>query len=335
MSMPLLPEDDFVPMRGFQSANAQTVLAALLPAPSVSFRRERWDTPDGDFVDVDWLPAPADAPHVLMLHGLEGSSQAAYVRRLSVLAAERGWGAVALNFRSCSGELNRLARSYNAGDTGDAAFVVKRLRSQLNGPLLAAGYSLGGSVLAGLLAELGDAAPLTAAALVSVPFDLDACAQRLDAAEAWSRLYRAWFLKTLLRKAWGKHRRHPGLLKASALLGVRTLRGYDDVVTAPLHGFADAAEYYARSSSGPKLLRIRTPTLIVSSEDDPLAPAAMVPNAARSYPALQLALSPRGGHVGFVGGWIGRPRYWADGQIVRFFEKRLAAVRAPGHGKGA
>lgn len=311
----------FKPMPGATGGHAQTMLAAFLRSPGpVPVHRHRWETPDGDFVDVDQLHAPNEAPHVLVLHGLEGSSKAGYVRETLRLLHQKGFGAVALNFRSCSGEPNRQLRTYNSGDITDARFVISQLRARgITGPLYGVGFSLGGSVLLNLLAKTGDDCPLDGACAISVPFDLGACAGLLDRGEGLTRVYRDLFLATLKAKSLGKARAHPGVLDPDAIRRARGLRAFDDVVTAPLFGFDSADAYYAACSSGPQLHLIRRPTLLITSEDDPLAPASLLPEDARKNPNLSLLITARGGHVGFMSGTPRQPHWWAEEQAVQFF----------------
>ena len=320
--MPLIHDSTFQPAVGLSSAHAQTVFAAAFGSiEGPALRRERWDTPDGDFVDLDLLDADASAPHVLVFHGLEGSSRSRYVPALFQQVASAGWGGMVLNYRSCSGVPNRLARSYHAGDTADARWAVERLRERTRGPLFAVGFSLGANVLALLLAEWGERAPLCAAALVSAPFDLAACAAQLDGPGFWPAVYRRWYLHTLLAKARAKAARFPSQVDLRRLNGVRTIRDFDEVYTAPIHGFAGVADYYGRSSCGPALARIRTPALLLSAEDDPISPPRP-PADAVDNPHLECVLTRGGGHVGFVAGSALRPRYWAEERVVRYFERR-------------
>lgn len=229
-----------------------------------------------------------------------------------------------MNFRSCSGEPNRQLRSYNSGDITDARFVISQLRARgVSGPLFGVGFSLGGSVLLNLLAKTGEDCPLDGGAAISVPFDLDECATLLDRGEGLTRVYREIFLATLKSKSIARTRAHPGVLEPETIRRAKGIRGFDDVVTAPLFGFASADDYYAACSAGPQLHRIRRPTLLVSSEDDPLAPARMLPPDARGNPHLSIVVTARGGHVGFMTGTPRRPVWWAEEQAVRFFEHVL------------
>lgn len=316
----------FRPARGLSSPHAQTIFASLArPLRVPPLRRERWELPDGDFLDVDVVDAPPHAgnraPWLLVLHGLEGSSRAGYVASMLRGAHERGWGALALNFRSCGGEPNRLPRFYHSGETGDVREAIARLRERTGGPILGVGFSLGGNVLLRLLEEDGDGASLHAAAAVSVPFDLAACARALDEGGGPVSIYRAVFLRSLRRKALAKARCHPGALDPAAVRAARGIVAFDDAVTAPLHGFASAGAYYRACSSGPALDEIRRPTLCVSGADDPLVPAGCLPRP--SSPLVNLEVTASGGHVGFVAGSIARPRFWAEERALAFLERQI------------
>lgn len=317
------PLQTFRPAPGLDSPHAQTFFAALFRSrrrPPVV--RDRWELPDGDFIDVDLLPAAAHRPHVLVLHGLEGSAGASYVAEVIRLCGQLGWGALALNFRSCSGEPNRLPSFYHSGETGDALYAIARIRERVTGPLFAVGFSLGGNVLLMLLARTGDAAPLDAAAAISVPFDLQECARALDSSTGLTQVYRRWFLRSLKGKAEAKLRRHPGAIDAVRMRAARGIEAFDDAVTAPLHGFSSAGAYYAQSSSGPSIARIRRPTLLVSSRDDPLVPLPPPPEALAN-PCVTMLSTEHGGHVGFVAGTLWRPRYWAEQQALHFLSRQL------------
>ena len=317
--------DGFRPAAGLSSPHAQTIFASYLrPRHTPPLVRQRLETPDGDFVDADRLLADPRAPHLLILHGLEGSSKSGYVRAMLRGAAARGWGAVALNFRSCSGELNRRPRFYHSGETGDARFVQERLREEVQGPWAGVGFSLGGNVLLRLLEEEGERAPFVAAPAVSVPFDLLACARALDARRGgWMAIYRGVFLRSLKAKAIAKAQRHPGILDVERVRAAPGIEAYDDAVTAPLHGWATAADYYRACSSGAALDRIRIPTLLLTSDDDPIAPPSTLPPDVASNPALTLVRTARGGHVGFVAGSILRPRFWAEERVLDFLDHRF------------
>lgn len=315
------PTDPFTPAAGLASPNAQTIYAALVrPTHAPLVRRERYELPDGDFVDLDTFDGAPGAPHVMAIHGLEGSSQAGYVVAILRGAARRGWGATALNFRSCSGEPNRLARSYHSGEIGDSLAVMKHLQARISGPLYAVGFSLGANVLCRLLEETGADAPVHAAAAVSTPYDLAACCARLDGPGPFQLLYRERFLRTLKQKAREKLRRFPNAFNRKAMEAARSIRAFDDAVTAPLHGFRDADHYYAEASSGPRLHAIQRPTLLLSASDDPMLQSPVIPPQAADNPNLSVVLTERGGHVGFVSGRMHAPHFWGEAQALAFFD---------------
>ena len=324
----------FRPAWWLRGGHAQTIGGRFLRRRlSLDLRRERLETPDGDFVDLDFGPeAPGrrDAPLVVILHGLEGGSRSGYA--LATLRSLREWGAqgVVLNFRSCGGEMNRLPRFYHAGDTADLEHVLGWLAERRpDAPLGAIGFSLGGNVLLKYLGERGGAARqrLRAAAAVSVPFDLAAGADRLE--RGMGRIYTAWFMRNLMRKSRAKAATIGDRCDLEALSRARTLREFDDRATAPLHGFRDAGHYYAESSSAGYLHGIRVPTLLLHSLDDPFLPADAVPRGvADSNPQLTEAFTARGGHVGFVGGQPWAPELWAEREAARFVTAHLRCPEA-------
>jgi predicted alpha/beta-fold hydrolase len=326
---------DYAPARWLPGPHAMTVYAAVSrPLPRLPMRRERWELPDGDFLDLDRLDASAaGAPVLVVCHGLEGSSRAPYVRGLAARARALGLAVVALNFRSCSGEANRLPRFYHSGDTADLGLVVDRLAAEQPGrAVLLAGFSLGGNVVVKYLGERGESVPreVAGAAVVSVPFDLARCARALDGPGPWNRLYRTRFLVALRAKALAKDRRFPGLLDREAVRAARTFAAFDGAVTAPLHGFRSAEEYWARSSSGPFVGGVRRPLLAISSLDDPLVPADTLPlEAARANALVTFLATPGGGHVGFVAGTPLARTFFAEERAAAFLSQ-LGAPGVPG-----
>jgi predicted alpha/beta-fold hydrolase len=313
----------YAPARWLADPNLMTIFGPLLrPGPRVPLRRERWELSDGDFVDVDRLSGPRDAPLLLALHGLEGSSSSHYLRGLLGQARARGWRALALNFRGCSGDMNRLVRSYHSGETGDLAEMVRRARAEADRIVLA-GCSLGGNVLVKWLGEQGASVPgqIKAAVALSVPFDLALSARTLDGPGFWRWVYRTRFLRTLKRKSLQKLKRFPGAAEADRIRRARTLFEFDDALTARVHGFAGAEDYYARSSSGPFLERIRVPLLLLSAADDPFIPSDCIPKV--TNPAVTLEVSPQGGHLGFVEGPPWAPRFYAERRAAEFLAGHL------------
>jgi predicted alpha/beta-fold hydrolase len=310
-----------------------TVYASVArPFPRPRFRRERWDLPDGDFVDVDRLDgARRSAPVLLISHGLEGNSRASYVRGLAAAASRRGFAVAAWNFRGCSGEPNRLLRQYHSGDTGDLGAVVDRLAAEDRGrPIALAGFSLGGNQLVKWLGERGDDLPaaVRSAVGISVPFDLALCATALDGPGFWPWMYRERFLRRLRRKALRKAADHPGRIDAAAVRRTTTFSAYDGLVTAPLHGFASAEDYWTRSSSAQFVAGVRRPLLLLSADDDPLVPACSLPvYIAGRNPAVTLEVTSGGGHVAFVSGAPFRPVFWAEERAMDFLSGCLDGAR--------
>ncbi|NIR59674.1 MAG: hydrolase [Gammaproteobacteria bacterium] len=308
----------FKPAWWLPGAHLQTLWPHLVRrSPQVALKRERLALPDGDFTDLDWT-RPGERGLVVVLHGLEGSSRSHYVRGVLAALERHGFGGVLTHFRGCSGEPNRLARSYNAGDTADLDFVVATLAARHEGlPLFAAGFSLGANVLLKWLGERGAAAPLTAAVAVSPPFDLHKAARRLDA--GLSRLYQWALLRQLRRRLERKFRGGVDApIDLAILPRLLTFPQFDEHVTAPLHGYAGADDYYTRASCRPYIGSIHTPTHIIHALDDPFTLPSAVPRPSELPPHVDLELKTRGGHVGFVGGRLpGRARYWLDERIPR------------------
>jgi predicted alpha/beta-fold hydrolase len=319
--------EPFRPAWWLRNAHAQTVWRRFFGDGRIPpYRRERIETPDGDFVDLDWRVSCEETegrPLALILHGLEGCSGAKYVIGLMNELSRHGWDGVAMNFRSCSGELNRLPRFYHSGETEDLDFIVSRLVGKFPGrPTAIVGYSLGGNVLLKWLGEKGEKVPdaIRAAATVSVPFDLEAAAERID--RGVHRFYGRSFLGSLKPKVIAKAKVFPGLIDPEEVARIRTFAKFDDRVTAPIHGFASGRDYWRRTSSGPFLPQIRRPTLLINACDDPFLPEASLPTKMIAQSRwLQSDFPKRGGHVGFVeGAWPGSASYWVDRRIMAFLD---------------
>ncbi|MHB8345749.1 MAG: hydrolase [Acidiferrobacterales bacterium] len=310
--------------------HAQTLWAPLFRwHPRVHLRRERLELPDGDFVDLDW-GADRGTPVVIILHGLEGNSGSHYARGMSAALQRYGMRPVVMHFRGCSGQPNRLTRGYHAGDTADLAFLVKTLRERCPDTLLAAiGYSLGGNVLLKWLGETGDTAGLHAAAAVSVPFVLQDSARQLNI--GWSRLYRYHLLATLRRSLRRKFHGAAAPFRAADAAAARTFQEFDDAVTAPLHGFANAEYYYSSSSSRSYLRHIAVPTLVVHAADDPFLSCAAIPAAHELSPQVVLEVHEHGGHVGFIAGdWPWLPHFWLEERIPQFLTQQMGPATSCG-----
>ncbi|MFL9828291.1 YheT family hydrolase [Rhodoplanes sp. SY1] len=297
--------------------NAQTIWPALFSSPRAdampAYRRERWDTPDGDFVDVDHLPAPEEMtpdrraadrrPWLVLFHGLESSSASRYAVAFALAARARGWHFCVPHFRGCSGEPNRAPRSYHSGDFEEVGWILRRLRAQAGAPLLAAGVSLGGNALLRFVEEAGDSAgaAVRAVAAVSAPLDLAAAGAAID--RGFNRLvYARMFLRSMKPRALAALARHPGLFDRERLLAARTLRAFDDCFTAPLHGFSGVDDYWRRASAKPHLRLIRVPTLVLNARNDPFVPGWSLPTPEQAGPRVTSWQPEEGGHVGFASG---------------------------------
>ena len=292
----------------------QTIVAALRPPPRVALARERWDTPDGDFIDVDWA-GRRDATRTLVLfHGLEGSSDSHYARDFAAYAIERDWRIALPHFRGCSGEPNRLPRAYHSGDSAEIDWILRRVAAS-SPAVHAAGVSLGGNALLKWLGEQSSAATgiVRRAAAICAPLDLTAAGRALD--RSFNRaVYTRMFLATLKKKALDKLARFPGLYDAERVRAAQSFHEFDSLVTATLHGFRDAEDYWRKSSSAPLLPGVRVPTLVLNSRNDPFLPGAALLAATREVSSeVLLEHPPQGGHVGFLEapfpgrhGWLAR-----------------------------
>jgi len=325
----------FRPAGWLPGAHLQTVWGRLVRSRRlVPMRREALTTPDGDELLIDHIEGPLGSPRVIVLHGLEGSSNSVYAQGLLFEIRRRGWRGAAMNFRSCARDPadlarmlpNRRPRMYHSGETGDLDFLARTLTEREPGSrLFAIGVSLGGNVLLKWLGEQGANAPVDAAVAISTPYDLAASAGHLDT--TLGRLYTQRFLVTLKRKAAEATRRFPeaaGRIDLPRTLASRTFREFDDAANAPLHGFAGADDYYRRASSLAYLGGIATPTLCLSAEDDPFLPRATLDRArAAASPSVEFMVTKRGGHIGFVGGGLPwRPSYWAETFAVDWLEEK-------------
>jgi hypothetical protein len=312
--------------------HAQTLYGVLFAHSRVAWKRERWDTPDGDFIDVDRLPGAPDAPLVVLFHGLEGSSRSHYAGALAREFARRGWHGAVAHFRGCSGEPNRLPRAYHSGDAEEIRWILRRLSAESPGaPLFAVGVSLGGNALLKWLGEDAEAKRvLAAAAAVSAPVDLMAAGDALG--RGFNLVYTKAFLATMRNKAEEKLARFPGLFDAKAMRRASTLREFDNVVTAPLHGFRDTDDYWTRASSKPVLGRIQVPTLLLNARNDPFLPETALPGQSEVSGAVRLEFPEEGGHVAFVSAPFPGDIGWMPRHITAFFEEAMVARDARADG---
>jgi len=314
----------FAPPRWLTGAHGQTLAGKFLRRPpDAPVTRERIDTWDGDFLDVDWMPEQDPAsPLVLVLHGLEGHTQRGYMVQTFTALADRGLRAVGLNFRGCSGAVNRAQRFYHSGETEDIAFVIDLLRERFpTRPLMAIGYSLGGNILLKYLGERvpESPSPVSAAVAISVPYDLSAGAKALER-RGMARVYSRYFLTSLLAKVRGKETMLTDVLNLNEVWASETIRDFDNAVTARLHGFVDAEDYYRKSSSNRFVASVGVPTLLIHAGDDPFLPVEALPvSEIEANPFLNLILTDGGGHVGFCeGGTPWNPSFWVEDQSASF-----------------
>jgi uncharacterized protein len=292
--------------------HAQTIWPAVVSKrihrAAPRYLRERWDTPDGDFVDVDVQPAPSpDAPWLVMFHGLEGSSSSHYAQGFAREAQAAGWHFAVPHFRGCSGELNRAPRAYHSGDFEEVGWILERLRARSTQPLHVAGVSLGGNALLRWAEEAGETAVRTAQAVAAVCSPIDLAAGGHAIGRGFNRqVYTRMFLRSMKPRALAKWAQHPGLFDRERLAAARDLYEFDNVFTAPLHGFANTEDYWARASAKPHLHAIRIPALVLNARNDPFVPFASLPHAQEVGAQVTLWQPAHGGHVGFPGGrWPG------------------------------
>ncbi|MFF7706434.1 hydrolase [Pseudomonas sp. NPDC007930] len=328
----------FRPALGLGNAHLQTLWGPLWRRmPPMARQRERVWLADGDFIDLDWCgPHSASGPLVLVLHGLTGSSNSPYVAGLQAALTAQGWASVAVNWRGCSGEPNLLARSYHSGASEDLAEIIALLAAKRPmAPLYAVGYSLGGNILLKYLGETAAACPLQGAVAVSVPFRLDQCADRIGL--GFSRVYQRHFMREMLGYLAHKQQRlkqegrseHLATLQAlGPLRGIRNFWQFDGKVTAPLHGFTSAADYYRRASSRYYLGSIARPTLLIQAEDDPFVFRHSLPTADELPACVHFERHAGGGHVGFIEGSLRHPAYYLERRIPQWLLAQLPVATA-------
>ena len=308
--------------------NAQTIYPFLLNSlPLISYRRERWELDDGDFIDIDWLDNLVDSPLVELFHGLEGGSRSHYAQSIMGALRDKGWRGAVVHFRGCSGSPNRLPRAYHAGDSEEIDWILHRICKLNNSlrsttPIYAVGISLCGNALLKWLGEQGKQACniLNGAVTVSVPLDLVASGLALES--GFNRFYARHFLGTLKQKAFEKYARFPGLFDTAAVAACNTLYQFDNLITAPLHGFRDTDEYWNLSSSKPWLKHVQVPTLIINARNDPFMPEPVLPTPDKVSYAVTLEFPEQGGHVGFLNAPFPGKQTWLPGRIIEFLKSQ-------------
>lgn len=315
----------FVAASGLHNPHLQTLLPRFIRKKAL-FEPE-WqtlDTPDGDFLDLAWSEKPTtqqakNKPIFILFHGLEGCFYSPYANGLMDAFAKQGWLSVMMHFRGCSGKPNHLARAYHSGETGDARWVLEYLRKQFpQQPIIAAGISLGGNMLINYLADYQDDPIVTAATAISAPLDLAACSQRIE--QGFSKLYCRYLLSSLKQNALKKHHLLKGELGLSShsIKRVTKLHEFDELITAPLHGFKNAQDYYQRCSGIHRLKEIRVPTQIIHAKDDPFMSDAVIPKFV--LPSnIDYRLFAQGGHVGFLSGSLTKPQFWLEQALPAYY----------------
>ncbi|KRB83917.1 YheT family hydrolase [Noviherbaspirillum sp. Root189] len=301
----------------------QTIYPAkCIPKPKVAYRRERWPTPDGDFIDIDFVDGKPGQPFVVLFHGLEGSSDSHYARALMAQVAALGWSGAVPHFRGCSGELNHAPRFYHSGDASEVEWIIRRLHAMRStahpgAKFYATGVSLGGNALLRWLGESQHLARIVdAACAVSAPLDLAGGGAALS--RGFNMIYTRVFLETLKPKCVQKLLQFPGLFDKDTMLRARNLYEFDNIVTAPLHGFRDTDDYWHRASAKHVLSDITVPTLVLNAKNDPFLPAHHLPQSAS--PSVTLEYPEHGGHVGFaVGGPPGKLD-WLPRRVIDFLQ---------------
>lgn len=321
-------DTQFTPLHGVKNPHLQTILPRF-------FRRkmaftphwQRLELPDGDFVDLAWNQDPQrakDKPRVILFHGLEGNLHSPYAHGLLNSFLERGWLAVVMHFRGCSGEPNRNRRIYHSGETGDARYFINWLNENLGpAPTAAIGFSLGGNMLGCYLGQEQANTTLKAAVIVSAPFMLEPCSKRLD--QGFSRLYQYYLLQQLKQNAKRKLERYPNSLplSLSELQHIKTISAFDNVITAPIHGYQDAYDYYRQCSAMPLLSQIKIPLLIIHAKDDPFMTPDVIPENQSLPDNIEYQLTEHGGHVGFVSGTWHNPVMWLENRIPDWLSTKL------------
>lgn len=314
----------FKPAWWLPNSHLQTLWPALCRrSVQLPLERERIELPDGDFIDLDWSKGEKKSPLILILHGLEGSIESHYAKGMLQTLSKQGWRGVFMHFRGCSGEPNRLPKGYHSGETGDVNYIIQVLLEREPNTFFAAiGYSLGGNVLLKWLGETGNENPLKAAIAISVPFELHKAASRIQ--KGFSKFYQWYFIKCLRDRLSHKFQEVPGPVDPTLIYKVNTMYEFDDKITAPLHGFSDANEYYTTASSRQYLHSIQVPTLILHAKDDPFMSEDIIPESHELSSHVKLEVTESGGHVGFVTGkYPWRPEYWLEERVPEFLDEFL------------
>ena len=316
----------FKPAFGLANRHFQTLYSSFFrKSLDLDFEIEKFELLDGDFVDCYWYEKPdsgSSKPIVILFHGLAGSYKSPYIQGTMKKLSQNGFASVLMHFRGCSEEENRLPRAYHSGDSGDSSAWIQSVKDRFpSSKLFAIGYSLGGNMLLKLTGEYGDKSPLTAVVSVSAPLQLDICADSINS--GFSKIYQKHLvgnLNTQLEEKYNKHNIESLIgLKKEEVKKIKTFWEFDDIYTAKIHGFDSAQDYYTKSSSKQFLVKIKTPTLIIHSTDDPFMTPKILPTTDELSDFVKLELSSNGGHVGFIGGTIFKPSFWLEDRISNYF----------------
>lgn len=322
----MILNSEFKPAYGLSNSHIQTILPTLLrTGRTTDYLKQTLELEDGDFLDIAWTNKHQDGkPLVVVFHGLEGSIESPYAQGIMQVIKQHGWTGLLMHFRGCSGRVNRLPRSYHSGDTGDAKFLIHWLNQHYaTSPVAAVGFSLGGNMLLKLVGELGAKSPFKATVSVSAPLLLNACADRLK--QGFSKIYQRRLISDLRQKLILKADKHDYKkiinLDHTQINQLKNFWQFDDLVTAPLHGFDGVDDYYCRSSSRQYLKDIRTPTLLLQARDDPFMSIDVIPAESELSEYIQLELSQHGGHVGFISGNLINPVFWLEKRIPEYLKQ--------------
>ncbi len=318
--MPLIENSSYQPPLGLSHGHVQTIFPTLFrKMPEVNYTRERIDTADGDFLDLDWLREGPSKQLVIVTHGLEGSSNGKYVRGMASAFKRKGWHTLAWNLRGCSGEANRLLTSYHSGSTADLGAIIKHVVTHHDYEAISLiGFSLGGNITLKYLGDQGSSLypQIRCAVAFSVATDLASSAEQLE--RFANRIYMRRFLKTLTNKVRHKVRQFPGQITDTGIDQMRTFREFDGNYTAPLNGFASADEYWQQCSCGPVLKDISVATLLVNARNDPFLTAKCFPtDVASTHRYFHLEAPQSGGHMGFLQ-FSDENTYWSEQRAIEF-----------------
>lgn len=307
-----------------QGAHSQTIFPFLFLSPKIiQYERQEIETPDGDFLHIDWVNKDKNLPLVVVLHGLEGSSNSHYSKALMQHVNTLGWSGCVVHFRGCSGVPNRLPRAYHSGDSDELEWLIALLRKLNYEKIFIAGYSLGGNVLLNWLGKpkYQHNESIIAATSISAPYDLIVAGNRLSM--GINKTYGNHFLRTLKMKAVRKIEDHQLDMTVQSIKECKTLKQFDDRFTAPLHGYTDVNDYWSRASSKPFLSSIKKPAMIIHAENDPFLPGTELRTLTQNNGNIMLNLTPHGGHVGYTNGSFPGHIRWLPNQIIKYFKEFL------------